>query len=81
MSPSTGWPPSGRCRSGSSATPCSGGGPGTWPRSWGWAETYDAEYGALTELQADAPFILDAELMRRVDGTVPTATIEALRSA
>jgi predicted nucleic acid-binding protein len=46
----------------------------------GWAETYDAEYVALTQLQADAFVTLDAELARRVEGIVPTATIDALRS-
>jgi predicted nucleic acid-binding protein len=46
----------------------------------GWAETYDAEYVALTRLQADALLTLDAELARRVEGIVPTATIEALGS-
>jgi predicted nucleic acid-binding protein len=45
----------------------------------GWAETYDAEYVALTRLQADALVTLDPELARRVEGIVPTATIEALR--
>jgi predicted nucleic acid-binding protein len=47
----------------------------------GWAETYDAEYVALTQLQADALVTLDAKLGRRVEGIVPTATIEALRTA
>jgi predicted nucleic acid-binding protein len=47
----------------------------------GWAETYDAEYIALTQLQADAFVTLDAELARRVAGIVPTETIEALRTA
>ena len=47
----------------------------------GWAETYDAEYVALTQLQADALVTLDAELGRRVEEIVPTATIEALRTA
>jgi predicted nucleic acid-binding protein len=46
----------------------------------GWVETYDAEYVALTRLQADAFVTLDADLARRVGGIVPTATIEALRS-
>jgi predicted nucleic acid-binding protein len=46
----------------------------------GWAETYDAEYVALTRLQADAFVTLDAELARRVEGVVPTAKIEGLRS-
>jgi predicted nucleic acid-binding protein len=47
----------------------------------GWAETYDAEYVALTQLQADALVTLDPELARRVEGIVPTATIEALKAA
>jgi predicted nucleic acid-binding protein len=44
----------------------------------GWAETYDAEYVALTKLQADAFVTLDAELARRVGGIVPTAAFGAL---
>jgi predicted nucleic acid-binding protein len=44
----------------------------------GWASTFDAEYVALTQLQADALVTLDAELARSVEGIVPTATIEAL---
>jgi predicted nucleic acid-binding protein len=47
----------------------------------GWAETYDAEYLALTQLQADAFVTLDNDLARRVEGVVPTATIDALRTA
>ena|ERR1700693_5073342 len=47
----------------------------------GWAETYDAEYVALTQLQADAFVTLDAKLARRVKGIVPTATIDALPTA
>jgi predicted nucleic acid-binding protein len=47
----------------------------------GWAETYDAEYVALAQLQADAFVTLNAELARTVEGVVPTATIEALRTA
>ena len=47
----------------------------------GWGSTYDAEYVALTQLQADAFVTLDAELARRVEGIVSTATIEALRTA
>jgi predicted nucleic acid-binding protein len=42
----------------------------------GWAETYDAEYVALTQLQADAFVTLDAELARRVEGIVATATAD-----
>jgi predicted nucleic acid-binding protein len=44
----------------------------------GWADTYNAEYVALTQLQADAFVTLDAELARRVEGIIPTAPIEAL---
>ena len=46
----------------------------------GWPETYDAEYVALTQLQADAFVTLDAELARSVEGVVLTATIDALRT-
>lgn len=45
----------------------------------GWASTYDAEYVALTQLQADALLTLDPELARRVEGVIPTASIDALR--
>jgi predicted nucleic acid-binding protein len=45
----------------------------------GWAETYDAEYLALTRLQADAFVTLDAELARRAQDVVPTASFEALQ--
>ncbi len=45
----------------------------------GWTETYDAEYIALTQLQADAFVTLDAKLARRVKDVVPTATIDELR--
>jgi predicted nucleic acid-binding protein len=45
----------------------------------GWAQTYDAEYIALTQLQADAFITLDTELARRVEGIVETASIDALR--
>src|SRR6266540_2558910 len=45
----------------------------------GWASTYNAEYVALTQLQADAFVTLDAELARSVEGIVATASIDALR--
>jgi predicted nucleic acid-binding protein len=45
----------------------------------GWASTFDAEYVALTQLQADALVTLDPELARRVEGLVATASIDALR--
>jgi predicted nucleic acid-binding protein len=44
----------------------------------GWASTYNAEYIALTQLQADAFITLDAELARSVDGVVATVSIDAL---
>jgi len=47
----------------------------------GWAETYNAEYVALTKLQADAFVTLDEDLRRQVEGVVPTVTIEALGTA
>lgn len=46
----------------------------------GWASTYDAEYVALTQLQADAFVTLDEELARSVQGIVVTASIDELRS-
>ncbi len=45
----------------------------------GWASTYDAEYVALTQLQADAFVTLDAKLARSLKGIVATASIDALR--
>ena len=45
----------------------------------GWASTYNAEYVALTQLQADALITLDPELARSIEGIVPTASIDALR--
>jgi predicted nucleic acid-binding protein len=45
----------------------------------GWSSTYDAEYVALTQLQADAFVTLDAKLARSVKGLVETASIDALR--
>jgi predicted nucleic acid-binding protein len=45
----------------------------------GWAPTYDAEYVALAQLQADGFVTLDADLARSVEGIVVTASIDALR--
>jgi predicted nucleic acid-binding protein len=45
----------------------------------GWASTYNAEYVALTQLQADAFVTLDTELARSVEGIVATASVDALR--
>ena len=44
----------------------------------GWASTYEAEYVALTQLQADALITLDPGFARRVAGVVPTASIDIL---
>src|SRR2546425_8229593 len=45
----------------------------------GWASTYNAEYVALTQLQADAFVTQDAKLARGLEGIVATASIDALR--
>jgi predicted nucleic acid-binding protein len=45
----------------------------------GWADTYNAEYVALTQLQADAFVTRDAQLARSVKGIVATASIDELR--
>ena len=42
--------------------------------------TYDAEFVALTQLQADAFVTSDSALVQAVAGLVETATIDALRS-
>ena len=45
----------------------------------GWASTYDAEYLALTLLQADAFVTMDEALARVADGVVRLASIDDLR--
>lgn len=44
----------------------------------GWPSTYEAEYVALTQLQADAFVTLDADLARRASVVVTVASFEAL---
>ena len=44
----------------------------------GWPDTYDAEYLALTQLQADAFITLDAKLAHAVQDLVTITPIEAL---
>jgi predicted nucleic acid-binding protein len=44
----------------------------------GWSDTLDAEYVALTTLQADAFVTLDTKLARAVKGIVTVAPVEAL---
>jgi indolepyruvate ferredoxin oxidoreductase alpha subunit len=46
----------------------------------GWETTYDAEYVALTRLQADAFVTANRELARAVSGLVETAPVDALRA-
>jgi len=45
----------------------------------GWDSTYNAEYVALTQLQADVLVTMDTKLARSVKGIVETASIDALR--
>jgi predicted nucleic acid-binding protein len=47
----------------------------------GWDTTYDAEFVALTQLQADFFVTSDRDLARAVFGLVETAGIDALRTA
>lgn len=44
----------------------------------GWSDTFDAEYVALTQLQADALITLDGELAHAAKALVTVAPIEAL---
>jgi len=45
----------------------------------GWDSAYNAEYIALTQLQADAFVTLDTKLARSVKGIVAAASIDTLR--
>jgi predicted nucleic acid-binding protein len=47
----------------------------------GWETTHDAEFVALTRLQADSFVTSNGELARAVSGLVDTAAIDALRTA
>ena len=47
----------------------------------GWETTFDAEFVALTQLQADVFVTSDRDLARAVSGLVETAPIDALRKA
>jgi indolepyruvate ferredoxin oxidoreductase alpha subunit len=44
----------------------------------GWETTYDAEFVALTQLQADVFVTSDPDLARAASGLVETAGVEAL---
>lgn len=48
-------------------------------REQGWDSTYDAEYVAVTRLQADALVTVDPELATKVEGLVPLAPVSVLR--
>lgn len=50
-------------------------------RERGWDAIGDAEYVAVTRLQADALIAMDASLARRATGIVPVASPDALASA
>jgi predicted nucleic acid-binding protein len=47
-------------------------------RERGWETTYDAEYLAVTRLQADALITIDSGLAAKAKDVVPLAPIEAL---
>jgi predicted nucleic acid-binding protein len=47
----------------------------------GWETTFEAEFVALTQLQADVFITSDRELARAVSDLVETATIDTLRTA
>jgi predicted nucleic acid-binding protein len=47
----------------------------------GWETTYEAEFVALTQLQADVFVTSDADLARAVSGLVDVALIDALSTA
>ncbi|HEU5007813.1 MAG TPA: type II toxin-antitoxin system VapC family toxin [Jatrophihabitantaceae bacterium] len=50
----------------------------TFARERGWSTTYDAEYLAVTKLQADALVTVDPELSAKAEGLVPLAPFERL---
>ncbi len=47
-------------------------------REEGWDTTYDAEYLAVTKLQADALVTVNPALAAKAKGLVPLAQLEAL---
>ncbi|MDJ0377969.1 DUF488 family protein [Cryobacterium sp. PH31-L1] len=54
----------------------------TWrvARDHGWETTYEAEYIAVTVLQADALITVDSALAAKAEGLVPLADLDALTS-
>ena len=47
----------------------------------GWPSTYEAEYVALTQLQAEALITADEHFARRLEGIVSVASLDTLRRA
>jgi len=47
-------------------------------REQGWETTFDAEYLAVTRLQADAFVTIDTAMAAKADGVVPVAELAAL---
>lgn len=47
-------------------------------REQGWETLHDAEYAAITKLQADALVTVDPDLAARLEGIVPLAPLAAL---
>lgn len=47
-------------------------------REHGWETTYEAEYFAVTRLQADAFITIDPAMAAKAEGVVPTAHFNAL---
>ncbi len=47
-------------------------------RAHGWETTYDAEYLAVTQLQADALITIDSALAMKAKDVVPLANLDAL---
>jgi predicted nucleic acid-binding protein len=47
----------------------------------GWENTYDAEYLAITRLQADALVSIDPEMLAKAKDVVPVASLDVLLSA
>ena len=50
-------------------------------REHGWDTIGDAEYLAVTQLQADALIALDESLAHKAEGVVPVASLEAIGAA
>ena len=50
-------------------------------REHGWSDLGDAEYLAVTQLQADALVTIDRSLALKADGLVPLASLDALTCA